>query len=206
MVNDVSEQCQPGGPHLPMMSAFFPTRQVAVYLWYSHVKFNTRHAAYCKVVFKRRLLVVSILIPYHVFSHWFWFSAWRKWRNLNSALTTNKSKLRCHMIIQKCYHKQHHCDVYSAKLWILHAWFTIIQTMYCFRVSCLWGNMAATEVRIFVLAFACSLTSVMIWKEKGGGHTELKGAVYRLWAIVTLTHGHQHGRQNIFPCTCFNEW
>ena len=42
--------------------------------------------------------------------------------------------------------KRHFCDVYSTKFRILHAWSTVMQTICCFRVSCLRGNMAGTEV------------------------------------------------------------
>ena len=54
--------------------------------------------------------------------------------------------------------RRHLYDVYSDKFWILHAWFTVMQMIYCFRMSCLWGNMAGTEVRLFVFVFTSSLT------------------------------------------------
>ena len=62
--------------------------------------------------------------------------------------------------------RRHLCDVYTAKFLILHAWFTVMQNIHSFRASCLWGNMAGTEARIFVFVFVYSLTSFMIWKEK----------------------------------------
>ena len=51
IIKEVIKQGQPGGPHLPMMSAFFSSDtvygsqiQVVISLWYRHLKFNTRHA------------------------------------------------------------------------------------------------------------------------------------------------------------------
>ena len=88
--------------------------------------------------------------------------------------STSKGELRCLVMIRYCY-----------------CWKTSLQSLLCqmlnytcliydtandlsFRVSCLWGNIAGTEVRIFVFVFVCSLTSFMVWKENDDGYTEKK--------------------------------
>ena len=50
--------------------------------------------------------------------------------------------------------KRHLCGVCSTKVWILHAWLTVMQTIICFCVSCLQGYMAGTEVWLFEFVFA----------------------------------------------------
>ena len=60
------------------------------------------------------------------------------------------------------------CNVYSGKVWILHASFTVMQASCCFRVSCLWGNNTGTEVWIIAFFFVCSLTSFLIWEDNVG--------------------------------------
>ena len=70
-------------------SAHAIKKKVAVLLWYRHVKFNTRHPWHYKLVFWREHQVVRILMPCQACNLRFWLSAWRKWRNLNSTLTTS---------------------------------------------------------------------------------------------------------------------
>ena len=114
---------------------------------------------------------------YHVFNLRFWLSVWRKWRNLNSVITTSGTlnvrigKYKQTTVFENdtvTFVRRHLCDVYSANFFLFYMLDpTVMQTIYRFRVSCLWCNMAGTKVKIFVTSYSYSPShELLLWYGK----------------------------------------
>ena len=87
MIKEVSEQGQPGRPHLPLMSAFCPPTQrmqsnpsCCIAVIQACEKYHSIYRAWNNDI--------SIIIPYHALYLRFWLSAWMKRRNLKSVVPT----------------------------------------------------------------------------------------------------------------------